>query len=230
MKYLKKFKKEKRNHNECIKDLLKNLPHNNIEANIYNFNFNKIPKINYNFQINEKYLKNNNYIFHTSDNNLIYNTLEKNISNFLITNYKDVEDFIPDNFSKMIEIYSDGNCFYRALSKFMTDKEDYYHYFRNTIYNYIEDNKDIIFKYNKYLDYRNTYIHYLDYIDKIKELSFYAGETEIITAVKLFKINIYVFEHNENYKYYKFLYKFENENNITYTLILEHLYLDKINK
>ena len=134
------------------------------------------------------------------------------------------------NFFKMIKIYPDGNCFYRALSKFMTDKEDYHHYFRNTIYNYIEDNKDIIFKYNEYLDYGNTYIHYLDYIDKIKELSFYTGETEIITAVKLFKINIYVFEHNESENYYKFLYKFENENHMTYTLILEYLYLDKIKK
>ena len=73
-------------------------------------------------------------------------------------------------------------------------------------------------------------MHYLNYINQIKELYFYTGETEIITIVKLFKINIYVFEHNEDYKYYKFLYKFENENNMTYTLILEHLYWDKIKK
>ena len=129
MKYLKKFKKEKRNHKECIKDLLKNLPHNNNETNTYNLIFNKIPKINYKIEINEKYLKNINYIFPSPDNNLIYSTLEKNIANFLITKHKEVKDFIPDNFFKMIEIYPDGNCFYRAISKFMIDKEDYHHFF-----------------------------------------------------------------------------------------------------
>ena len=63
-----------------------------------------------------------------------------------------------------------------------------------------------------------------DYIKKINVLDFYSGELEITVSSKLFKINIYVFELN-NKNEFKFLYKhIYDENILTYTMLLEHIY------
>ena len=120
-----------------------------------NINY-KIPKIDYKYNIKEEYKINNLkgcnefYIPEITDiYNSLYNTSINNNINLLIYN----NDKIKFNIFKQIEIYADGNCYYRALSKFMTNTEIYHPFFRNVIYNYIKDNKNKFLEEDSYVDY-----------------------------------------------------------------------------
>ena len=89
----------------------------------------------------------------------------------------------------------------------MTNTENYHLYFRNIIYNYIIDKKDTDLEENTFIDFNefnNSIINICDYITKINQKDFYAGELEIFFSSKIFKINIYVFEltNNNEYNFY----------------------------
>ena len=238
MKELKKFWRErdkkykkKRNYNDILKSdknysLEKLIP----EKIISKRNF-KLPKIDYKYTIKEEYKINNlkGYNqFHIPESVDVYNSLYNASINDYVNQFININDKIKFNIFKQIQIYADGNCYYRALSKFMTDKEIYHPFYRNTIYNYIIDNKKNFLDQDSYVDYLehniNSVININEYIEKINTLDFYEGEVEIAATSKLFKINIYIFELNKDNEY-KFLYKhMHNENLLTYTMILQHLY------
>ena len=49
------------------------------------------------------------------------------------------------NFLEYIDIQKDGNCFFRAVSKFLSGTEIYHLYFKNITYNYIIKNKKKVY-------------------------------------------------------------------------------------
>ena len=58
---------------------------------------------------------------------------------------------IPENYFINIEIIPDGDCFFNARSKFLSNNQNYDLYIRNIKYNYIIKNKDDIRINNPYI-------------------------------------------------------------------------------
>ena len=100
----------------------------------YNININKIYEIN-NLSYTEKIIKPNIDKIIMGHNNINENELS-------ILNKSD-NKIIDDKIFFIREMYADGNCFYRSLSFYLTNSQEYYNYFRNYIYNYIIDNEYI---------------------------------------------------------------------------------------
>jgi hypothetical protein len=69
--------------------------------------------------------------------------INESLLNASINDYINIHTNYKENLNKndfiQIEIYPDGNCYYRCLSKFFNNSESYHIYFRNVIYNYIID-------------------------------------------------------------------------------------------
>ena len=83
----------------------------------------------------------------------VYNSLYNASINEYVNQFINNNDKIKSNMFKQIQIYPDGNCYYRALSKFMTNKEIYHPFYRNMKYNYIKDNKKTFLELDSYVDY-----------------------------------------------------------------------------
>ena len=105
-----------------------------------------------------------------------------------------------ENIFDIENIYNDGNCFYRAISSFICTSEQYRIFFRNLVYDYINNNyNDIIVK-SPYIYYNGKAIDIEDYIPMIKKNSFHAGESEANTIANLLNLIILVLETNNNDK------------------------------
>ena len=98
----------------------------------------------------------------------------------------------------IIDVGRDGNCFYRTLSLYFTGDESHYKIIRQNIYLAAKDNTEYLRNFfnadqndpilvNKKLE---------GYIETIKEDYFFAGAMEIYLAVKIFNINIAIYERN----------------------------------
>lgn len=128
-----------------------------------------------------------------------------------------------------IEVKGDGNCFYRVLSTFFYNNENYHLYFRYLIAKYINDNiaNEIVNPVVKDA-FGNSNNKFLYYINKISENAFWAGDYEISRVVKLndYPINICMYTlvtKNEYdnifyYKYYNY-YNCDNSNIKNYIII-----------
>ena len=98
----------------------------------------------------------------------------------------------------IIDVGRDRNCFYRTLSLYFTGDESHYKIIRQNIYLAAKDNTEYLRNFfntdqndpilvNKKLE---------GYIETIKEDCFFAGAMEIYLAVKIFNINIAIYERN----------------------------------
>lgn len=134
MKALKRFnKKKKRNYLEMKNDPdIIYIPQKKDEAK-FNTIKNKKLKIQYNINIESKY-EINNLQGHPS---IKKSNLVNNLTQLSALKYNEL--FILENLSKKIiknnlffsrEIEPDGNCYYRALSYYLTNSQNYYKYFR----------------------------------------------------------------------------------------------------
>ena len=166
---------------------------------------------NFNFQIDKTYMPPPNTIKESEENrklNLpIYNLLlasydpDSNKNN--LKNLKIKEDCLNNN-----TIYKDGNCFFRSISTFFSNSEEYHLFFRNLIYDYIRANYDELISEFPYIYYNGKSIDLDDYIPLIKVNGTYAGEFECNIISKMFSINILLLEYiinqenNENYYSY----------------------------
>ena len=166
---------------------------------------------NFNFQIDKTYMPPPNTIKESVENrklNLpIYNLLlasydpDSNKNN--LKNLKIKEDCLNNN-----TIYKDGNCFFRSISTFFSNSEEYHLFFRNLIYDYIRANYDELISEFPYIYYNGKSIDLDDYIPLIKVNGTYAGEFECNIISKMFSINILLLEYiinqenNENYYSY----------------------------
>ena len=56
--------------------------------------------------------------------------------------YNNIENnYIDTKYIFIRKIIGDGNCYFRSLSFYFTNSHNYYHYFRNYIYNHIKNNE-----------------------------------------------------------------------------------------
>ena len=106
--------------------------------NSYNF-------FNFNFDFEKDNMPPSDLIKKGNNNRLmnyeIYRLLLKTNNN----NLKNLK--FKENIFDIENIYNDGNCFYRAISSFICTSEQYRIFFRNLVYDYINNNyNDIIVK------------------------------------------------------------------------------------
>ena len=117
----------------------------------------------------------------------------------------------------------DGNCFYRKLSLYFTDNENYHNFFRHILYYYINTNKEDIKQNNPYNLYKDTLIPLEQYIPYIHQIYKYAEDLEIGQSSILFKLNIAIYKkdtnNNNKYKYY-YYYNIPDKDFILDLLIL----------
>ena len=117
----------------------------------------------------------------------------------------------------------DGNCFYRSVSFFLFRDENYFKLIRETLYEFIKKKENILLGEHEYIDYFGKLYPLKDYINLIKNNSFYAGDLEIAQSVYCFKFNIavYSFDNKDNtYKFQLFYTLNNSEDNINPILIL----------
>ena len=155
--------------------------------------FNKDNFFNFNFQIDKDYMPPSNTILESEDNrklnipiyNLLVASYDPNNDNNNLKNLKIKEDCLNN-----ISIYKDGNCFFRSISTFFSNSEEYHLFFRNLIYDYIRVNFDELISEFPYIYYNGKSIDLDDYIPLIKINGTYAGEFECNIISKMFNINI----------------------------------------
>ena len=119
-----------------------------------------------------------------------------------------------------MDVYSDGNFFFKCVSKFFEGTEENHLYFRNIAYNYILKNKEI-FTENNNIEYNDKVISLDEYRSIINKPFNYSGELEIFTISKACNISIYVYQYEEKIKAHRILYKYENENPFCYCMIIK---------
>ena len=127
-----------------------------------------------------------------------------------------------------IETKPNGNCFYNSLSIFFTGSEDYSYLFRYLTYKYLKDFEKEITKEFPNIDYFGKTISTKNYINHIKENSFFAGDLELSQCIYLFKINIAVYALSTNNNEYNFVNFYENINSQEKNPLVILEYIDNI--
>ena len=218
----KKNYKRKRNYNKLIEE---NSIKNNYEKTDSFIKIGTLPKIKYYHFINEELEKNSPIDTNKKD---LYNNITNNLINIYITKIENFKVLIQKNYFNITSITPDGNFFFRSVSKYFSDSEEYHLYFRNVVYNYINIHKNEILINNNIVENNNKIIDLEDYLRILNKSGTYSGELEISTVSKIFNISIYLLELNENNNRYRLLYKIINDSDfISYCMILNHVYLNK---
>ena len=101
------------------------------------------------------------------------------------------------------KITADGNCFYNSISYYYHQTEEYNHYYRELIYNACLNSIDEIkeFMVSDYegemndIDRTNKAINY---VNNIKNNSYWAGDIEINKMALLLEVNILCYTEDEN--------------------------------
>ena len=132
---------------------------------------------------------------------ILNNILYDKVINYLNLNSNEV---------RLIDVNKDGNCFYRVISYFLFANENYYNLIRLTLYDFIMNNSKSIINHNPYIDYFGKIYHFNDYVQFIKEDSFYARDLEIAQANKCFKINISCYKYIQSENIYKKILSYYN--------------------
>ena len=85
-------------------------------------------------------------------------------------------------------------CFFRSISTFFTNSEEYNLFFRNLLYDYIRVNFEELIAEYPYIYYNDISINLDDYIPLIKINGTYAGEFECNIISNMLNINILLLE------------------------------------
>ena len=226
---------KKRNYNTMKKEnnnIIDNSLNNNEQEDTGIMKILSLPKLTYSHNLNKDLLINNiNYKNNNINETNFYRKIDQFLINIYVTKINNFKINIPNNFFIINEINPDGNCFFRSVSKFFTGNEENYSFFRNIVYNYIGKHKNEYIINNNYIEYKGGVIDIEDYIEMVKLDGNFSGELEISAITKIFNISIYLFELNENSKFYKLVYKNISESEfIPYCLLLLHLYLNNNKK
>ena len=119
------------------------------------------------------------------------------------------KEIIYKNEIIILNVIGDGNCYFRNLSLYFTNNENYHIFFRELLYIYINKNKEDIIKENPYHLYKDKLIKVIDYIPLIKKEKNFAGELEIAQSIFLYKINIAIYikdNATSDFKFYNYYY------------------------
>ena len=93
------------------------------------------------------------------------------------------------------KIIADGNCFYRSLSQALDKSQENYKYYRELIFNYIEQHKkllSIFFTRNDNETDEHYESRYNSFISSIRNNYTFAGDFEISTASIILNLKYYV--------------------------------------
>ena len=87
-----------------------------------------------------------------------------------ITKITNLKAFIPKNYFNEVDITADGNCFFRAVSKYLSGEETYHYILRKLVYNYICLNKNSIKEKNdnSLIYFNNNFSNRDEYLNEIK--------------------------------------------------------------
>ena len=90
---------------------------------------------------------------------------------------------------------ANGNCFYKTISQFYYNKEIYHNYFRKTIAEYIELNKqEECIKYPYIYKNEHDILTWHEYFNELILIGCYAGKYEIINASKIYNCNFIIYK------------------------------------
>ena len=224
----KKYKR-KRNYNQLLEET--NKIENDKENENNHFKYKKIPKLNYSNHITPELEKNNyknNILIDEEDKKHLYDGIYNYLVNIYITKLNNIAyTLIPKTYFTEIDINEDGDCFFHAVSKFLSNEQKNHIYIRNIIYNYIDINKEIIKNNNPFIHSNQKVIRFEEYLPNIIKSGNFAGELEIFATTKVFNISIYVYEFITDENKYRFLYHYTTDDNfLSFCMILNHKYLD----
>ena len=154
----------------------------------------------------------------------------------------DLDNIIYENeFFNLIPITSDGNCFFRAISYYLTGNENLHKNLRESVYKYVSQNITKFYEYcyvenNIYyidIEENNLIIKYIldDYVEKIKKDKFFAGFIEINAMSIILNRPIIILENLENndITYFKKIASFIN-NEFEKINLDDIIYINFINK
>lgn len=115
------------------------------------------------------------------------------------------KSLLPKDYAE-INIIGDGNCFFRCLSQFFDNTQEYYSFYRQLIFNYIMDNKRVLKDFfpmqNKESNEKYNE-RYEQFILAIQKIGNYAGDYEISASTLALKISITIVR--KTILYYEFL-------------------------
>ena len=146
------------------------------------------------------------------------------------------------NIFEITKITGDGNCFFRSISYYLNNSEEMHYSFRNAVYLYVKDN---ITKFYEYC-YVEEGIYYIDieengifhryildeYVEKIKEDSFFSGFIEINAASIIINRPIIILENlnfQKSYLFYSILALFNIKENEIFN-VEDIIFINYVNK
>ena len=95
-----------------------------------------------------------------------------------------------------IQIIADGNCFYRSISQALDKSQENYKYYRELIFNYIEQNKELLKQFfirNDYETDAHYQSRYNSIIYSIRNNYTFAGYFEISTTSIILNLKIVIY-------------------------------------
>jgi len=104
--------------------------------------------------------------------------------------------FLALNEVEEIQIIADGNCFYHSISRALDKSQENYKYYRELIFNYIEQNKELLKRFfirndNETDDHYQS--RYNSFISSIKNNYTFTGYFEISTASIILNLKIVIY-------------------------------------
>lgn len=165
--------------------------------------------------------KNNNLKFLNLNENDYINTIFKTDLNILYDSKKLYEviknkQSIPLNTINIIDVESNGNCYYNALSIFLYNSSQNHLLLRKGISAYCKDNQKQIIDFQPSVEIRkNKYISTEEYIKSMEKIGNWAVDLDIIITSFLFSINIAIYKYEENKEFLEYInfYQYEELTN-----------------
>ena len=132
-----------------------------------------------------------------------------------------VSKFIGLNQVEEVQIVGDGNCLYRCLSQALDETQENHKYYRELIYNYIEQNKTLLSKFfirNENETNEEYNERYNTFIKEIGKDGTFAGDFEISTASIILNRKIVIYYNT--ILGYNFLNEYKPNNDAKDTIYL----------
>ena len=129
--------------------------------------------------------------------------------------------FLVLNEVEEIQIIADGNCFYHSLSQALDKSQENYKYYRKLIFNFIEQNKELLKRFfirndNEMDEHYQS--RYNSFISSIRNNCTFADDFEISTASIILNLKIVIYYNT--ILGYKYLNEYKPNDNIKNSVFL----------
>ncbi|MEL7079663.1 MAG: endonuclease/exonuclease/phosphatase family protein, partial [Cyanobacteria bacterium J06582_2] len=119
-------------------------------------------------------------------------------------------------FEQIIDIAKDGNCFFRCISQFLYNTQEYHKDIRKSVVQTLKNKREY---YTNYID--GNFDDHIRFMSEINgRISSWATEAEIIASSEAFGADVFIKDTRRNQEWLRYSRRLECDHNIRYITIL----------